>query len=158
MTKLNPIIKLILSLALTLAAGGIAGVFTATAIGTWFETLHHPSFRPPNWLFGPVWTILYILMGISLYLIWKQEATPIRKNALLIFALQLSLNFIWSFLFFYFHAIGFALIEIVALWVCISIMILQFNKVKPVAAYLNIPYIVWVTFALILNAAYFELN
>ncbi len=155
---LNPAFKLFISIALPLMVGAIAGIFTATAIGSWFETLHHPSFRPPNWLFGPVWTVLYLLMGISIYLIWIQQATSMRKRVIIIFAIQLSLNFIWSFLFFYFHAIGFALVEIIVLWVCIFILIFQFRKVKPLAAYLNIPYIIWVTFALILNAGYFWLN
>jgi benzodiazapine receptor len=156
--NIHPGYKLVISLALPLAVGAVAGIFTATAIGSWFETLHHPSFRPPNWLFGQVWTLLYILMGISLFMVWLEPATINRKKALNIFTIQLLLNFIWSFLFFYFHAIGIALIEIIALWISIVVMIVRFRKVKPVAVYMNIPYLCWVTFALVLNAGYFRLN
>jgi len=156
--KFHPASKLIISLVIPLTVGAIAGYFTTTAIGGWYETLHQPSFRPPNGLFAPVWTVLYILMGISLYLIWIQPVKTISNKALNIFVFQLLLNFIWSFLFFYFHLIGTALIEIIVLWISIVIMIFRFRKVKPLAAYLNIPYIVWVTFALVLNAAYFKLN
>ena len=156
--SLRPISKLIISLLLPLSVGGIAGFFTSTAVNGWFTTLHHPSFRPPNWLFGPVWTTLYILMGISLYIIWMQPSNSRQKKALSIFTVQLTLNFFWSFLFFYFHVIGFALIDISALWLSIVLMIVRLRKVKPGAAYLNIPYLCWVTFALVLNLAYYKLN
>ncbi len=156
--KVNQIIKLLTSLLLPLAVGGIAGIFTTEAIPGWYASLYQPSFNPPNWIFGPVWTTLYAVMGISLFLIWKLEAGKQRSQAILIFMVQLLLNFGWSFFFFYFKMIGLALIEIVVLWIMIVVMLIRFYKLKPVAAYINIPYLLWVTFAAMLNAAYFLLN
>jgi benzodiazapine receptor len=156
--KASQIIKLVASLLLPLAIGGIAGIFTTEAIPGWYATLNQPSFNPPNWVFGPVWTTLYTIMGISLFLIWKQDKTKQRNQAILIFLLQLLLNFCWSFFFFYFKMIGVALIDIIALWILIIMMLVHFYKLKPVAAYINIPYLLWVTFATSLNLAYFFLN
>ncbi len=152
------IIKFIVSLFLPLGVGFIAGMFTAKAIPSWYATLNRPSFNPPNWLFGPVWTTLYILLGISLFLIWKQNESKERNIAIVVFLVQLVLNFCWSFIFFYFQQIGFAFIEIILLWISILIMLISFYKIKPVATYINIPYLLWVTFATILNAAYYFLN
>ncbi|MBK7172413.1 MAG: tryptophan-rich sensory protein [Bacteroidales bacterium] len=155
--KATQVGKLVASLLLPICVGGIAGMFTTEAIPGWYASLNQPSFNPPNWVFGPV-TMLYILMGISLYLVWKQEAGKQRNQAILIFMLQLILNFGWSFLFFYFNLIGIALIEIIALWIMIVLMLIKFRRIKPLAAYLNIPYLLWVSFATALNAAYFILN
>lgn len=154
----SQIFKLFVSLALPLALGAIAGLYTADAIPGWYKTLNRPSFNPPDWLFGPVWTTLYILMGISLFLIWKQSASKERNLAIFVFLLQQALNFGWSFIFFYFNRIGFALIEIILLWINIIIMLVLFYKIKPIASYINIPYLIWVTFATILNAGYYLLN
>ena len=156
--KSKQILKLVASLLLPLGIGGIAGIFTTDAIPGWYATLHQPSFNPPNWVFGPVWTTLYIIMGISLFLIWKLPASRERNQAILIFMVQLLLNFCWSFFFFYFKMIGLALIDILALWIMILIMLVRFYKLKPIAAYINIPYLLWVTFATALNIAYFFLN
>lgn len=152
------ILKLFVSLALPLVLGSIAGLYTAEAVPNWFETLNRPSFSPPNWVFGPVWTVLYILMGFSLFLIWKQPPGSERNIAIIVFLFQLSLNFGWSFIFFYFNMIGFALIEIIILWIFILIMLVLFHKIKPMAAYINIPYLLWVSFATVLNAGYYILN
>ena len=141
-----------------LGLGAIAGLFTADAVPEWYETLNRPSFNPPNWIFAPVWTTLYILLGISLFLIWKQHSSKERNLAILIFLLQLILNFSWSFIFFYFNMIGLALIEIILLWINIIIMLVLFYKIKPIAAYINIPYLLWVAFAILLNASYYFLN
>ena len=150
--------KLIISIILPLSIGAIAGIFTARAIPEWYATLNQPSFNPPNWIFGPVWTTLYLVMGISFFLIWKLESGKERNQAIVIFLVQLLLNFGWSFCFFYFKMIGLALVEILLLWSAIVLMLTLFNKLKPLAAYLNIPYLLWVTFATLLNAAYFFLN
>ena len=150
--------KLIVSIALPLGLGAIAGLFTSQAVPEWFTSLNRPSFSPPNWIFGPVWTALYILMGVSFYLVWKQEAGRRRNRAIAVFLVQLLLNFLWSFLFFYFREIGLALVEIILLWISIIVMLVLFYRIRPVAAYLNIPYLLWVTFASVLNAAYFVLN
>lgn len=156
--KTSQILKLLVSLALPLGLGSIAGIFTSAAVPEWFATLNKPSFNPPNWVFGPVWTSLYLLMGISLYLIWKQSASKARNMAISVFLLQQVLNFGWSFIFFYFNLIGFALIEIISLWISIVVMLVLFHKIKPIAAYINIPYLLWVTFATVLNASYYLLN
>lgn len=156
--KKSQIFKLIISLAFPVAIGSIAGFFTAAGTSGWLDSINSPSFRPPNWIFGPVWTVLYLIMGFSLFLIWKQEASKQRNQAVTIFLVQLTLNFFWSFIFFYFHMIGAALIEIILLWISIVTMIVLFYKIKPMAAYINIPYLLWVTFATLLNASYYFLN
>jgi len=151
-------LKFLVSIILPLSLGAIAGMFTSQSVPEWYATLNRPSFNPPNWIFGPVWTTLYILMGISFFLIWKQEASKDRNRAILIFLLQLLLNFAWSFIFFYFNMIGLALVEIILLWISIVMMLIVFYKIKPTASYINIPYLLWVTFATVLNASYYFLN
>lgn len=150
--------RLIISVLAPLVVGGVAGLFTATAIPGWYEQLNQPSFNPPNQVFGPVWTTLYLLMGVSCYRIWSLPPGRQRSIALIVYAAQLLLNFWWSFLFFYFHLIGWALIEILVLWVFILMMIKVFYPLDRVAAFLNIPYLLWVSFATVLNGAYFYLN
>jgi benzodiazapine receptor len=152
------IIKFIIALALPLAVGGIAGIFTAKAVPEWYASLNRPVISPPNWVFGPVWTVLYFLMGISFYLIWMQPPGNLRTMAIIIYLLQLFLNFGWSFIFFYFKQTGLALLEIIILWLGILTMLFLFYKVRPAASYLNIPYFLWVSFATILNASYYHLN
>lgn len=151
-------IKLIISLTIPLALGSVAGMFTAQAVPEWFASLNKPEFNPPNWVFGPVWTTLYLIMGISFFMIWQQKPGRIKKQAIVIYFTQLILNFAWSFLFFYYNFIGFALIEIGVLWISILFMILKFYPLNRTAALVNIPYLLWVSFATFLNAAYFLLN
>ena len=152
------IIRLVVSIVLPLGIGAFAGMFTSQAIPGWYNTLNSPSFSPPNWIFGPVWTMLYIVMGISLYLIWDLPPDNERNLALIAFGVQLLFNFCWSFIFFYFKMIGFAFLEIVVLWICIVFMLILFYRIKPMAAYINLPYLLWVSFATILNAGYYFLN
>lgn len=151
-------IKLISSIALCVLLGSVGGLVTVNEIPTWYATLNKPSFNPPNWLFGPVWTTLYVLMGISVYLIWKQPVSKERNKALQVFILQFILNFCWSFIFFGLHATGWALIEMIALSVLILLTILHFAKHSKLAAWLLVPYLAWVSFALLLNAAIWKLN
>lgn len=158
MSRPNIIIKLIISILLPLSVGTIAGMFTSQVVPVWYASLNRPSFSPPNWVFGPVWISLYILLGISFFLIWKENPSRYRNSAIIVFAIQILLNFAWSFIFFYFNLIGAALLEIILLWTSIAAMIYLFYKIKPVAAYLNIPYLLWVSFATILNAGYYFLN
>ncbi len=158
MANIPNIIKLSVSLLLPLSVGAVAGMFTSQEVPTWYATLNKPSFSPPNWVFGPVWTSLYILLGISLFLIWKEQASKERLLAITVFSIQMLLNFAWSFLFFYFKLIGVALLEILLLWISIVSMMYLFHKVRPLAAYLNIPYLLWVSFAAILNSGYYVLN
>ncbi len=155
---MNRYLKLALCILLPLMVGGISGFATATSINTWYVTLNKPFFNPPNYLFGPVWTTLYILMGISLYLILQTPKNELRKKAITIFAVQLFLNFWWSFIFFKFQYLGVALIEIITMWIYILMMIIYFRKIHKTAAYLQIPYLIWVSFATLLNTSLWWLN
>ena len=157
MKKFN-IFKLISCLVLTVGLGGAGGYFTVNEIKSWFVTLNKPSFNPPNYLFGPIWSLLYFLMGISLYLIWQQPRSTQRKQAITIFLIQFALNVSWSFIFFKQHQILWALVDIIALWLFILITILSFAKLNKTAALLLVPYISWVSFATLLNAAIWLLN
>ncbi len=153
---MNKSIKLILCILLPLLVGGISGYFTSQSIPNWFVYLNKPSFNPPNYLFGPVWTLLYILMGISFYLVINKP----KVNWLLVsvFITQLILNFFWSFIFFNAHNLGLALFEIILLWASILAMIILFYKTNKWAAILNIPYLLWVSFATLLNYSIYSLN
>ena len=148
--------KLIISLIIPQLAAIIGGLFTAKSIPTWYATLIKPSFNPPNWLFGPVWTILYLLMGVSLYLIWNSQKD--FKVALIIFGIQLGLNLLWSILFFGLHQPLWAFIEIIFLWIFIVLNIIFFYKISPVAGLIQIPYLLWVSFAALLNFFLWRLN
>jgi tryptophan-rich sensory protein len=155
---MKKILTLIACITVPLALGAWAGIVTSRNIAAWFETLIHPSFRPPNWLFGPVWTSLYILMGVSFFLILQTKTTQSKKVAIRFTLLQMLLNTMWSFLFFYFHQLGTSLVEIILLWLFILSMIRAYYPIHKIAAYLQIPYLAWVSFASILNAAYYFLN
>jgi tryptophan-rich sensory protein len=163
--KLNNVLKLILSIFGVGLAGAIGSVFTSSSIPNWYAGLLKPALNPPNWLFGPVWTILYLLMGISVFLVWKKENEPEFlnqklkiKNALLIFIGQLSLNASWSILFFGLKNPGLAFIEIIILWFFILFTIIKFFQISKTAAYLLLPYIFWVSFATYLNFLIWQLN
>jgi len=158
MTQAQKIAAFFLSLLIPLAVGGLSGFFTVSAIPGWYQTLEKPAWNPPNWVFGPVWTTLYVLMGIAMYLVWTQPRTPQRQSALLLNAFQLVFNFGWSLIFFNLHAIGWALIEIGVLWVLIVWTMFAYANVYKPAAWLLLPYIVWVTFATILNFTIWRLN
>lgn len=158
MTTIKAFSSLFICLLIPLAIGGLSGFATASGISDWYVTLNKPSFNPPNYLFAPVWTCLYILMGISLFIIWQSPMGQIRTNALIIFTIQILLNFLWSFLFFKFKMPGLALIEIMMIWISILAMIILFSRISKPAAYLQIPYLLWVSFATILNAAIWHLN
>jgi tryptophan-rich sensory protein len=139
--------------------GGLSGFFTANNVGTWYTTIQKPSWNPPNWIFGPVWTTLYILMGIALYLVWKEDSSDfLKKLAIVFFTLQLVLNFFWSFIFFQQHEMGWALVEIIALWLAILVTIFSFANISKTAAWLLVPYIAWVSFATILNYTLWKIN
>jgi len=155
----NKIIKFIISVAVCELVGLISTPFTISAIQTWYQYLNKPSFSPPNWVFGPVWTILYFLMGISAYLIWiKGLKNKKVKPALKIFIVQLIFNFLWSIFFFGMHNPILSLIDIILLWITILLTIIKFYELSKPAAYLLIPYILWVSFATLLNFAIVILN
>jgi translocator protein len=147
------------SLAIPLAAGAVGSLFTTPAIPTWYAQLVKPFFTPPNWLFSPIWTALYILMGIALYLVWTRGWNDkYVQMAIAIFAMQLTLNVLWTFLFFGLHSPFLGLVGIALLWVAIILTIIAFFRVSAGAAILLVPYFVWVSFAAILNYAVFVLN
>lgn len=152
--------KLIFSVGLCLAAGIIGSFFTVSAIPDWYVSLNKPSFSPPNWIFGPAWTLLYILMGYSLYLVQssKFKDQSFKNKALIIFAIQLSLNAIWSIIFFGMKNPVLAFVDIIALWVAIIFTIKAFSKINKLASYILYPYLAWVSFASILNLAIILLN
>lgn len=147
---------LALFLALTLGVGAVAGFATTPEIGGWYATLAKPSFNPPNWVFGPVWTTLYALMGIAAWRVWR--VAGLRSRPMLLFFVQLALNFAWSFIFFRAHEIGAALADIVALLILVLWTALSFAKRDRIAGLLFVPYLLWVSFATLLNAAIWELN
>jgi len=145
-------------IAFVLIIGSLSGLANAGRIEGGYEGLKKPIFNPPNYLFGPVWTVLYILMGISLYLVIKSPVSDLRTTALIIFGIQLLLNFVWTFLFFYFRMPGVAFAEILTLWIFIIWMIFAFFRISHAAAYFNIPYFLWVSFATVLNGFIWLLN
>lgn len=155
---IKKILTLLACIAVPLALGAWAGIATSANIATWFKPLNAPFFRPPNWLFAPVWTTLYILMGVSFFMILQSKTKLSKNKAITVSVVQLALNTLWSFLFFYYHQLGIALVEIIMIWVSILMMIRSYYPINKIAAYLQIPYLAWVSFATILNAAYFFLN
>ncbi len=151
-------IQLIASILLCLSIGALSGIATASGVKTWYIDIIKPVFNPPNYIFAPVWTVLYFLMGVSFYLILQVPKSVEKSKAIRLFFLQLTLNFAWSFLFFKYHLIGIACIEIILIWLAVLAMILQFYKVNRWAAKLQIPYLLWLSFATVLNASVWWLN
>ena len=156
--RTSNILTIIVCIALPLIAGSISGIATSGNINTWYAALVKPVFNPPGFLFGPVWTALYIMMGISLFLIWRSPPGDARSYALFIFGIQLALNFAWSFIFFHFKQTGWAFFEIIFVWISVLAMIIIFRRINKTAAFLQIPYLLWVTFASVLNGAIWWLN
>ena len=156
---MSNLFKLIISITLCQLAGLIGTYFTIDAIPTWYAGLSKPSFNPPNWLFGPVWIVLYIMMGISLFIIWKEDLKNKQvKSAFIIFMIQLVFNTAWSIVFFGAHSVTGGLIVIIILWILILMTILSFMKISRIAGILLIPYLLWVSFASFLNYSIFKLN
>jgi translocator protein len=149
---------LIACIVFTMSIGAFGGIATASGVNDWYITAAKPSFNPPNYIFGPVWSFLYLLMGVSFYLILKTPKTTYRNQAIFIFLLQLALNFLWSFIFFKFQLLGIAFFEILLLWSSILGMILIFKRINKTAANLQIPYLLWVSFATVLNGSIWFLN
>ncbi len=156
---MNVYLKFFISVLTCLSIGGVSGFITSTEIPTWYVAVIKPSFNPPNWIFGPVWTTLYILMAISFWLIWKSDTeSSIKNRAMTFFVIQLILNFFWSIIFFSLHQLGFALIEISLMWIFILFSIISFYPISKTASFLLIPYLLWVSFASVLNFAIWKLN
>jgi len=156
---MKDIVKLLVSVVVCLAAGFIGSIFTNANIPTWYAALKKPSFAPPNWVFAPVWTVLFVLMGIAAYLVWRQGlSNPAVKTALIIFIVQLIFNMLWSLVFFTLKSPLFGFVVIIILWLLILFTIIYFFNISKVAGILLIPYIVWVSFASILNFMLWRLN
>ncbi|MBI2046163.1 MAG: tryptophan-rich sensory protein [Parcubacteria group bacterium] len=162
--RINNFFKLIIAIVVSELAGIIGSVFTTPSIGGWYAGIVKPALNPPAWVFGPVWTTLFALMGIAAFLVWSSyaEASADKKKriklALILFGIQLILNMLWSIIFFGLHSPGGALIDIVFLWLAILATIIAFAKISKPAAWLLVPYILWVSFASYLNFAIWSLN
>ncbi len=157
---MNKVFRIIVVVFICLIVGYVSGMVTRSSITTWYPTLIKPSFNPPNWVFAPVWTSLYIMMGIAAGLVWNQIASnkELVIKALQFFAFQLVLNALWSYLFFGLHNLMLASIEVVLLWLLIFETYTQFTKINKIAGYLLLPYLAWVSFASILTFSIWWLN
>ena len=183
--KKNNLSKFLASIIICELAGVVGSFFTMPAIEGWYASLNKPSFNPPNWIFGPVWTLIFTLMGVALYIVWKKKFkvepssakasawqrkawNPVsqklmsgswqKMNVILIFSLQLFLNILWSVIFFGFHQTGLAFFELLMLWVSIIYTIINFYRISKASAYLLLPYLLWVSFAAILNLSIWIIN
>ncbi|HYP26583.1 MAG TPA: TspO/MBR family protein [Blastocatellia bacterium] len=151
-------IGLIIFLVVCFAVAGLGGMATTPEIPNWYQRLAKPSWTPPNWLFGPVWTVLYVFMAVAAWLVWRRAGWHGSDGALTIFGIQLALNLAWSFIFFKFHLTGWAFAEVALLWVAIAVTIVKFAPISTVAALLLVPYLLWVTYASALNFTIWRMN
>jgi tryptophan-rich sensory protein len=156
--RIRSVVALVISMAICLAVGISASLVTAPSVRAWYPQIDKPSWTPPDAVFGPVWTVLYLLMGLSAWLIWRDATGRSRRSALLIFTAQLALNGAWSLLFFGLRSPGLAALEIVLLWAAIVGTILVFVRINRVAAAFLFPYLLWVSFAAALNLSIWNLN
>jgi tryptophan-rich sensory protein len=151
-------IALAVFLAVCFGVAALGSLATTPEIPTWYSRINKPSWTPPNWLFGPVWTALYAAMAVAAWLVWKQGGWRDNRAALILFAVQLSLNLAWSFIFFKFHQTGWAFLEIVLLWLAIAATLIVFAKSSKTASILMAPYLAWVTYAAALNYSIWRSN
>ncbi|MFZ4107086.1 TspO/MBR family protein [Flavobacterium sp.] len=157
---MQKIIRIAVVLTTCLLVGYLSGMVTRESITTWYPTIVKPTFNPPNWIFAPVWSILYIMMGVSGGMVWnrfEQDSENVKK-AFTFFIIQLALNAAWTVIFFYFHNPFLALIEIILLWLLIFETYTQFKKIDKTAGMLLLPYLAWVSFAMVLNGSIWWLN
>ena len=152
------LLRLSSCVGVSLLAGFFGSLVTTPAIPTWYAALAKPVFNPPNWIFAPVWTILYLLMAVSAFLVWRRLDTTLPRTPAIAFTVQLALNVLWSVAFFGLRSPGAGMVVIAILFAAILWMIAVFRRVSPVAAYLQVPYAAWVGFASLLNISIFVLN
>lgn len=152
------VLALIVSLALCFAAAGIGGWLTSRSLATWYPTLVKPSWNPPDWIFGPVWTTLYAMMAVAAWLVWRKPGCRPGMTPLVLFGVQLALNTIWSGLFFTLESPGAAAVEVLLLWGAIAATLVSFWRVSRAAGVLLVPYLAWVSFAAVLNLTIWQLN
>jgi len=160
-TPLHPLTKsigLVVCLLVTFAAAALGSIATGTSVGQWYQSLTKPSLTPPDWVFGPVWTALYIMMAVAAWLLWQKKGFYHVRWPLALFLLQLALNTLWSVIFFGLRSPALAAIEIVVLWLAIAATLVAFWRHSVVAALLLLPYLAWVTFAALLNFQFAWLN
>jgi benzodiazapine receptor len=158
MNPFRQAIGLAVSIAVCFGAAGVGSMLTTPSIGGWYVTLLKPPWTPPNWLFGPVWSLLYLAMAIAAWLVWRREGFPHGASALNLFGVQLVLNVCWSAIFFWAHRPGLAFAEIILLWLLILATMVAFRPLSRAAAWLLAPYLLWVAFAAALNFSIWRLN
>lgn len=151
-------IALLLWFGICFGVAALGSWLTASEIAGWYRTLRLPYFAPPTWVYGPVWTLLYALMAIAAWQVWLTAPSLMRSRGLILFAIQLALNLAWSWMFFHEHEIGAALGDLIVLWIVVGITTLVFAQIAHMAAWLMTPYWAWLSFAAILNAAFWRLN
>jgi tryptophan-rich sensory protein len=151
-------VGLLVSLAVCLGVAQLGSLLTRPEIPTWYAGLNKPAWNPPNWVFPVVWTTLYVLMAVAAWLVWKSGGIGHARVALSLFGIQLALNLVWSAVFFRMHQPGWAVVEILILWVLILTTVIAFWQVRQAAAWLMLPYLAWVAFAACLNFAIWRLN
>ncbi len=157
--KNNQILPFIICLTIPLLVGFLGSLLTRQSVDTWYKTINRPSFNPPDWVFAPVWTSIFIMIGVASYLVWRKRKVVTGYGwSVVVYILQLLLNLMWSYLFFFHHQIGFALIEIIILLIAIIANAFIFFRINKVAGLLYIPYILWVSFASYLTYSIFILN
>ena len=155
---MRQVVGLAVALIACYGAAAVGGILTSSSVSTWYQTLQKPSFNPPSWVFGPVWTVLYGMMAVAVWLAWRGAGSGEARLPLALFAVQLILNVAWSALFFGLRQPGWALLEICLLWVAIGASLVSFVRISPVAGWLMAPYLLWVSFAAILNLSLWLLN
>jgi len=151
-------LELAVCIAAVFAAALAGSLAMRLANGAWYDNLNKPSWTPPDWLFGPVWSVLYLLMGVSVWLVWGSKSAPGRGGAIAIFTVQLLLNAVWTGLFFLLQSPLAGLVDISLLWVAILAAITAFSRIRPLAATLLLPYLLWVGFAWTLNLVIWRMN
>jgi tryptophan-rich sensory protein len=150
------LLRLIVSLAVCLGAAALGALMTTPALRPWYADLHKPQWAPPNWLFGPVWTVLYLAMAVAAWLVWGRSG--LMDRPMKVFVLQLALNVAWSGVFFGLRSPGAAFAEIIAMWLAILATLIEFWKISSAAGWLLVPYLLWVSFAAVLNFSIWRLN
>jgi tryptophan-rich sensory protein len=152
------LLALALFVGICLGVGGLGGAVTATSVTEWYPTLNKPSFNPPNWVFGPVWSVLYVMMGVAAWRVWRAADRDTARGPLALFALQLAVNLGWSVAFFGLRNLGLAVIVIIVLDLLVLATALMFRRVDRFAEWLLIPYLAWIAFATFLNVTIWRLN
>ena len=158
LSKFQQCLGLAVAIVICFAAAGLGGFVTAPNIPNWYADLAKPTWNPPDWIFGPVWSCLYLMMAVSVWLVWRQGGFALAKLPLALFAVQLGLNSLWSILFFGLHSPGLAFLEIVLLWGAILATLIVFWKRSKWAGGLLVPYLAWVSFATVLNVTIWQMN